>query len=113
MPLLPANMIKSRAWAELVQYAGKILATNANSEKFMQAAKKAQEESQAEKDLIGDAVRAEYLKYNIDPDAPDANKLLLIAKSREQEELRKAKEVEEEAIARADAEISEQGFEIF
>ena len=92
MPLLPANMIKSRAWAELVQYAGKILATNANSEKFMQAAKKAQEECQEEKELIGDAVRAEYLKYNINPENPDAHRLLLMAKSREAEEARKAED---------------------
>lgn len=85
MPLLPANMIKDRAWYELVQYAGKILATNTNSEKFIQAAKKAQEECEAEKELIGDAMREEYLKYNINPLDPNAQKLLLMAKSREAE----------------------------
>ena len=92
MPLLPANMIKPRVWAELVQHAGKILATNANSEKFIQAAKKAQEEYQTEAALVGDAMRQEYLKYNIDPENPQAPQLLLMAKSRENEEARKAKE---------------------
>lgn len=96
MPLLPANMIKSRAWAELVEYAGKILATNTNSEKFMQAAKKAQEECQAEKDLIGDAVREEYLKYNINPDSPDAHRLLLMEKSREAREAEEARKAEDD-----------------
>jgi hypothetical protein len=92
MPLLPANMIKPRAWAELVQYAGKILATNQNSERFMQAAEKAQKEYEAEKELVGDAMRDEYLKYNIDPEDPQAQKLLLVAKSREHEATRNAKE---------------------
>ena len=108
--LLPSFMIKTRCWMELMQYAGKILATNSASNKFTQSWEKAVAEYEAEKAKVSDAVREEYLKYNIDPDAPDANKLLLIAKSREQEELRKAKEVEEEAAA---AEESEHGFEIF
>lgn len=108
--LLPSFMIKTRCWMELMQYAGKILATNSASNKFTQSWEKAVAEYEAEKSKVSDAVREEYLKYNIDPDAPDANKLLLIAKSREQEELRKAKEVEEEAAA---AEESEHGFEIF
>jgi hypothetical protein len=108
--LLPSFMIKTRCWMELMQYAGKILATNSASNKFTQSWEKAVAEYEAEKSQISVAVREEYLKYNIDPDAPDANKLLLIAKSREQEELRKAKEVEEEAAA---AEESEHGFEIF
>lgn len=111
--LLPAYMIKTRCWMELMQYAGKILATNSASNKFTQSWEKAVAEYEAEKGQISDAVREEYLKYNINPDAPNANYQLLSAKSREQEELRKAKEIEEEAIARADAEISEQGFEIF
>lgn len=90
MPLLPANMIKPRAWSELVQYAGKILATNKNSEKFIQAAKKAQEEYENEANLVGDAVRDEYLKYNIDPQEPDALRKLLNAKSKEAKEARAA-----------------------
>ena len=92
MPLLPANIIKPRAWAELCQYAGKILATQANSERFMQATKKAQEEWEQEKGLVSDAMREEYVKYNIDPENPQAQELLLMAKSREFEEARKAKE---------------------
>ena len=98
MPLLPANMIKPRAWSELVQYAGKILATNTNNEKFTAAAEKAQKEYEAERNLVGDAVREEYLKYNIDPEAPDAQQKLLIAKSKEA------------AVARA---ADDEEFEIF
>ena len=108
--LLPSFMIKTRCWMELMQYAGKILATNSASNKFTQSWEKAVAEYEAEKDKVSDAVREEYLKYNINPDAPDANMLLLRAKSIEQEELRKAKEVEAEAAA---AEESEHGFEIF
>lgn len=108
--LLPSYMIKTRCWMELMQYAGKILATNSASNKFTQSWEKAVAEYEAEKGQISDAVREEYLKYNIDPEAPNANYQLLSAKSREQEELRKAKEVEEEAAA---AEESEHGFEIF
>jgi len=108
--LLPAYMIKTRCWMELMQYAGKILATNTTSNKFTESWEKTVAEYEAEKDQISVEVRKEYLKYNIDPDAPDANMQLLKAKSIEQEELRKAKEVEEEAAA---AEKSEQGFDIF
>ena len=98
MPLLPANMIKPRAWAELVQYAGKILATSQNQDKFFIAAERARNECEAEKELVGDAMRQEYLKYNISPDDPQAQKLLLMAKSREQEAARKAKEDTEDTL---------------
>ena len=107
--LLPSYMIKTRCWMELMQYAGKILATNSASNKFTESWEKAVAECEAEKGQISDAVREEYLKYNINPDAPNANYQLLSAKSREQEELRKAKEIEEEA---AEAETAH-GFEIF
>ena len=108
--LLPSFMIKTRCWMELMQYAGKILATSSACNKFTESWQKAAAEYEAEKDQISDAVRAECLKYNINPDAPDANFQLIRAKSQEQEELRKAKEVEEEAAA---AEESAHGFEIF
>lgn len=106
--LLPSYMIKTRCWMELMQYAGKILATNSASNKFTESWEKTVAEYEAEKDQISVEVRKEYLKYNIDPDAPDAKMQFLKAKSIEQEELRKAKEVEEEAAAK-----SEQGFDIF
>ena len=96
-----------------MQYAGKILATNNASNKFMAEAQKAEADYKAEQSQISVAMRDEYLKYNINPDAPDANFQLIRAKSIEQEELRKAKEVEAEAIAAADAETSAQGFDIF
>ena len=111
--MLPAFMIKTRCWMELMQYAGKILATNNASNKFMAEAQKAEADYKAEQSQISVAMRDEYLKYNINPDAPDANFQLIRAKSIEQEELRKAKEVEAEAIAAADAETSAQGFDIF
>ena len=111
--LLPAFMIKTRCWMELMQYAGKILASTSASNKFTQSWEQAAAEYEAEKSQISVAVREEYLKYKIDPDAPDANFQLIRAKSAEQEELRKAKEIEEEAIARTHAEVSEQGFDIF
>lgn len=111
--LLPAFMIKTRCWMELMQYAGKILAANKASNKFTESWAKAEKEFREEQGLISDAVRAEYIKYNINPDDANANYLLLQAKSREQEELRKAKEIEDEAQAMTDAEISQQGFEIF
>ena len=95
--LLPSYMLKTRCWMELLQHAGKILATNTANNRFMAEAKKAEAEYLAEKAAISVAVRDELLKYNIDPDAPDAQRLLLIAKSREQEEKRKAAEVEAEA----------------
>ena len=95
--LLPSYMLKTRCWMELLQHAGKILATNTANNRFMAEAKKAEAEYLAEKAAISVAVRDELLKYNIDPDAPDAQKLLLIAKSREQEEKRKAAEAEAEA----------------
>lgn len=83
MPLLPANMIKPRAWSELVEYAGRILATNNNSSKFMQAAKKAAAECETEQSLVYDAMRDEFLKYNINPEDPARHQKLLIAKSNE------------------------------
>lgn len=112
-PMLPAYMIKTRCWMELMQYAGKILASNKAQNKFTESWEKAEKEFRAEQGLISDAVRAEYVKYNINPDAPNANYLLLQAKSREQEELRKAKEVEAEAEAAEDAENSEIPADIF
>ena len=90
-PLLPAYMIKPRIMAEIVQYAGKILATNQNNNKFIAAAKKAQEECEAEGDIVTVALQEEYLKYNIDPGDPNAQMLLLQAKSAEQK-AQKAKE---------------------
>ena len=108
--LLPSFMIKTRCWMELMQYAGKILATNSASNKFTESWAKAEAEFRAEQDQISVAVSNECLKYNIDPDAPDKSFQLIRAKSLEQEEKRKAKEIEEEAAA---AEQSEHGFEIF
>ena len=105
MPLLPSNMLKPRVKAELLQYAGKILATTKNCSKFIEAQKKAQEECENEKNNVGDAIREEYLKYNIDPNDAQAQRKLLSAKSKEQEAARNA-EIEAEAEAA-------EGFDIF
>ena len=105
MPLLPSNMLKPRVKAELLQYAGKILATTKNCSKFIKAQKKAQEECENEKNNVGDAIREEYLKYNIDPNDAQAQRKLLSAKSKEQEAARNA-EIEAEAEAA-------EGFDIF
>ena len=102
--LLPSLMLNNHCWMELMQHAGKILATNSASNKFTESWAKAEAEYQAEREKISVAVREEYVKYNIDPDAANANYLLLQAKSREQEELRKAAEVDAEAEAAEKAE---------
>ena len=112
-PMIPSYMIKTRCWMELMQYAGKILASNKIQNKFTESWKKAEKEFREEQCIVSDAVRAEYLKYNINPDAPNANYLFLRAKSLEQEELRKAKEVEAEAEAAENAENSEVPADIF
>ena len=76
----------------LMSRSGSIAEASLRLNRVFEAAQKAQEECELEKDLVGDAMREEYLKYNIDPENPDAHKLLLMAKSREQTEARKAKE---------------------
>lgn len=98
-PLLPAYMIKPRCWAELMQYAGKILATKSAANKFIAAAEKAKADYEAEKGEVCDALDNEYLKYDIDPHAPDAVRQLLQKKS----ELNTASE----------GEVSEENFDIF
>ena len=84
-PLLPAYMIKSRCWMELMQYAGKILATKSNENKFVQAIKNAQEQVQSERAEIDEWQKAEYEKYGIDPASPDATMQLIRAKSIEKQ----------------------------
>lgn len=93
-PLLPAYMIKPRILAEIIQHAGKILATAQNEKKFLEAAKKAEEEYNAEADIVSVAMREEYLKYNIDPDDPNAAKLIIAAKAKEQAAIKKAEDEE-------------------
>ena len=84
-PLLPAYMIKSRCWMELMQYAGKILATKSNENKFVQAIKNAQEQVQSERAEIDEWQKAEYEKYGIDSASPDATMQLIRAKSIEKQ----------------------------
>lgn len=93
-PLLPAYMIKPRILAEIIQNAGKILATAQNEKKFAEAAKKAEEECKAEADIVSVAMREEYLKYNIDPDDPNAATKIIVAKAQEHEAMRKAEDEE-------------------
>ncbi|MCR5284885.1 MAG: hypothetical protein K6D95_04750 [Treponema sp.] len=91
MPLLPSFMYKPRCWQELMQYAGKILAKSNAHNRFLEAAKKAEEEYQKDAAAISVARRDEYLKYGIAPEDPNAVRKLLQAKSREQEALREEK----------------------
>lgn len=84
IPLLPSNMIKPRVWQELVQYAGKILATKANAKKFEDAMKQAMQASEDDHKQVCDEIEGEYLKYNISPDDPNKVAKLLHLKSAEQ-----------------------------
>lgn len=90
IPLLPSNMIKPRVWQELVQYAGKILATKANAKKFEDAMQQAKEDYEEDHKQVCDEIEGEYLKYNISPDDPNKVAKLLHEKSiehKQQEEL--------------------------
>ena len=83
IPLLPSNMLKPRVWQELMQHAGKILASKASANKFLAAAEKAKQESLAEGDAKEELLAQEYRKYGINPADPCATTLLVQAKSRE------------------------------
>ena len=84
-PMLPSYMIKSRCWMELMQYAGKILATKSNENKFEMAIAQAREQVQSERAEIDEWQKAEYEKYGIDPASPDATMQLIRAKSIEKQ----------------------------
>lgn len=83
MPLLPSNMLKPRVWQELMQHAGRILASKSSANKFLAAAEKAKQESLAEGDAKEELLAQEYRKYGINPADPCATTLLVQAKSRE------------------------------
>ena len=91
-PVLPAYMIKPRCWMELMQYAGKILATKRNESKFEKAMAEAKARAEADSDEIEQWINSEYEKYGIDPESATAQAELIRAKSQEQ----KAKQPEEE-----------------
>lgn len=80
-PVLPAYMLKPRCWMELLQYAGKILATKSNQNKFEKAMADAKAKAEADSDKIAEIINAEYTKYGIDPNAPNATLLLMRAKN--------------------------------
>ena len=83
-PVLPAYMTKPRCWMELLQYAGKILATKANQSKFDQAMTEARKKVNAEREDVVQWQNEEYAKYGIDPQNPSAQAELIRAKSLEQ-----------------------------
>lgn len=96
-PLLPAYMIKPRCWMELMQYAGKILATKNNQNHFYEAMEKARIQADVEHDEIVEHMNSEYEKYGIDPNSPSAAMELLRARSLEknaQKPEEQAKELE-------------------
>ena len=83
-PILPAYMIKPRCWMELLQYAGKILATKTNQNKFAQAMAEAREKVNAEREDVEQWMNEEYAKYGIDPASSTAQIELIRAKNLEQ-----------------------------
>ena len=85
-PILPAYMLKPRCWMELLQYAGKILATKTNQNKFEQAMAEAREKVDAERGEVAQWMNEECAKYGIDPASPTAQAELIRAKSLEQQE---------------------------
>jgi hypothetical protein len=85
-PILPAYMLKPRCWMELLQYAGKILATKTNQNKFEQAMAEAREKVDAERGEVAQWMNEECAKYGIDPASPTAQAELIRAKSLEQKE---------------------------
>ena len=91
-PVLPAYMIKPRCWMELLQYAGKILATKRNENKFEKAMAEARARAEADSAEIKKWIFAEYEKYGIDPESPGAQEQLIRAKSLEQKENKPAEE---------------------
>lgn len=86
-PVLPAYMIKPRCWMELMQYAGKILATKRNQSKFEKAMAEAKARAEADSAEIEQWIYSEYEKYGIDPESPAAQAELLRAKNQEQKKL--------------------------
>ena len=95
LPLLPSNMLKPRVWQELMQHAGRILASKASTNKFLAAAEKAKQESIAEGDAKEVLLADEYRKYGINPADPCATTLLVQAKSRESKALQTAEKTPE------------------
>lgn len=95
-PVLPAYMLKPRCWMELLQYAGKILATKNNQNKFDQAMKEARQKVDAERDEVAQWQNEEYAKYGIDPASPSATMELLRAKSLQQKEEPEEREMPED-----------------
>ena len=94
-PVLPAYMLKPRCWMELLQYAGKILATKNNQNKFDQAMAEAREKVNAERDEVTQWQNEEYAKYGIDPASPSATMELLRAKNLQQKEQQQEEKPEE------------------
>lgn len=97
-PLLPSYMIKPRCWMELMQYAGKILATKNNQNHFFEAMEKARVQADAEHDEIVEHMNSEYEKYGIDPNKPSAVMELLRARSLEKNAQKPEEQVAETEI---------------
>lgn len=72
VPLLPAYMKKEGVWAHLMNFAGKVLAANQQTKKIFdeQAAYYAAVDDE-ERANVYNALKSEYLKYNIDPQDPN------------------------------------------
>ena len=95
-PVLPAYMLKSRCWMELMQYAGKILATKSNQNKFDKAMQLAKAQAEAEREETQKEIDAEYKKYGIEPGSPNASMELIRAKSLELQDSEQVDEIPED-----------------
>lgn len=78
-PLTPNCLIKFGIWEHTIAATSKILLTNKN--KKPKWVKQLEEIDEGDREQVGDALKAQYLEYNIDPEDPKRIELLLKAKT--------------------------------
>lgn len=78
MPLTPESLLKPNTWQHVLAAASRILLA---SKQVTPAWIQQIEEARQEKELVGDGIENEYIKYGIDPRDPNKAALLLRAKS--------------------------------
>ena len=83
IPLLPQKMINPNVWAALMAYAGRILASKSENNKFSEAKKKALEQIKKGREETDQYIREECEKYGVDPESDDRQAKLLIKKQLE------------------------------
>ena len=80
IPVLPQKMLHPNVWAVLMSFAGRILASRQETNKFAQAEAKALEEAKKERSKTDEYLREEFVKYGIDPNAQDRLTQLFLKK---------------------------------